>query len=67
MSKGSGWYVFTVENGKPGQLDDSEENIVNNFRFSRNHPTNATNPLGLIRSHSCGTPPAYETSPPFWP
>ncbi|MGB7729295.1 MAG: hypothetical protein WBL50_14785 [Candidatus Acidiferrum sp.] len=35
MPQGAGWYVFAVENGQPRQLDDTEENIVNSFRFAR--------------------------------
>lgn len=44
MPQGAGWYVFAVENGKPRQLNDTEENIVNNFRFARGHsePTQQT-------------------------
>ena len=45
MPQGAGWYVFAAENGHPRQLDEAEENIVNNFRFTaaalnqRNKPT----------------------------
>ncbi len=34
MQQGVGWYVFAAENGNPCQLDEAEENIVNNFRFT---------------------------------
>src|SRR6266404_2710089 len=30
---GAGWYVLAVENGTPRQLLDSEEDVVNKFRF----------------------------------
>lgn len=34
MPRGAGWYVFAVENGTPRELDETEESIVNKFRFS---------------------------------
>jgi hypothetical protein len=33
MPHGAGWYVLAVENGTPRQLLDSEEDVVNKFRF----------------------------------
>jgi hypothetical protein len=33
MPYGAGWYVIAVENGKPRQLRNAEEEIVNRFRF----------------------------------
>jgi hypothetical protein len=33
MPQGAGWYVFAVENGTPRELSDTEEIIVNKFRF----------------------------------
>jgi hypothetical protein len=33
MPHGAGWYVLAVENGTPRQLLDSEEDVVNEFRF----------------------------------
>jgi hypothetical protein len=33
MPHGCGWYVFGVVNGKPRQLRDAEDEIVNRYRF----------------------------------
>jgi hypothetical protein len=33
MPQGAGWYVFAVENGEPRELNETEETIVNEFRF----------------------------------
>jgi len=33
MPQGAGWYVFAVENGKPRELNETEESLVNKFRF----------------------------------
>jgi hypothetical protein len=33
MPHGAGWYVFAVECGIPRELNDSEEEAVNKFRF----------------------------------
>jgi hypothetical protein len=33
MPQGAGWYVFAVENGTPRELNETEESIVNRFRF----------------------------------
>jgi len=35
MPNGAGWYVFAVENGRPRELNDEEEDVVNKFRFGR--------------------------------
>ena len=31
----AGWYVFAVESGRPRELNDEEEDVVNKFRFGR--------------------------------
>jgi hypothetical protein len=33
MATGAGWYVFAVENDEPRALRDTEEEIVNRYRF----------------------------------
>ncbi len=33
MPHGAGWYVFAVESGKPRELNEEEEDVVNRFRF----------------------------------
>ena len=38
MPHGAGWYVLAVENGTPRQLKDSEEDVVNKFRFGSAGP-----------------------------
>jgi len=35
MPHGAGWYVFAVEFGSPRQLSDTEDHIVDQFRFAR--------------------------------
>ena len=30
---GAGWYVFAVESGKPRELNEEEEDVMNRFRF----------------------------------
>ncbi len=35
MPHGAGWYVFAVESGRPRELNDEEEDVVNKFRFGR--------------------------------
>ena len=34
MPEGPAWYVFAVENGRPRQLTEGEEQIVDEFRFA---------------------------------
>jgi hypothetical protein len=38
MPHGAGWYVFAVEYGLARQLTESEDLIVNEFRFSSRNP-----------------------------
>ncbi len=33
MARGAGWYVFAVEGDTPRQLNETEERIVDEFRF----------------------------------
>jgi|SRR5580692_4382013 hypothetical protein len=33
MPRGCGWYVFAVEDGKPRELRDAEDEVVNCYRF----------------------------------
>ncbi len=33
MPQGAGWYVFAVENCTPRELSETEDRIVNKFRF----------------------------------
>jgi hypothetical protein len=33
MPHGAGWYVFAVEGGRPPELSDAEDKVVNEFRF----------------------------------
>ncbi len=33
MPRGAGWYVFAVEGDTPRQLSETEDRIVNEFRF----------------------------------
>jgi len=33
MPHGAGWYVFAVESGKPRELNEEEEDVVNRLRF----------------------------------
>jgi len=33
MPHGAGWYVFAIENGKPRQLQQNEDDVVNRLRF----------------------------------
>ena len=35
MPRGCGWYVFAVERGRPRQLSDNEDAIVNGYRFRK--------------------------------
>jgi len=35
MPQGAGWYVFAVENGRPRELTDAEDKVVNEFRFGK--------------------------------
>jgi hypothetical protein len=35
MPQGPAWYVFAVENGRPRQLTEGEEQITVEFRFAR--------------------------------
>jgi len=35
MPHGAGWYVFAVENGRPRELTDAEDKVVNEFRFGQ--------------------------------
>ncbi len=35
MPHGAGWYVFAVESGRPRELTDAEDKVVNEFRFGR--------------------------------
>jgi hypothetical protein len=37
MRHGCGWYVFAIEDDQPRELRETEEEIVNRFRFG---PTN---------------------------
>ncbi|HEY2457286.1 MAG TPA: hypothetical protein VGI13_08305 [Candidatus Acidoferrum sp.] len=43
MPTGAGWYVFAVENGSPRELNETEDLVVNKFRFGRhwNDPNKA--------------------------
>ena len=36
MPHGAGWYVFAVEGETPRQLSETEDRIVNDFRFGPN-------------------------------
>jgi hypothetical protein len=33
MPRGAGWYVFAVDGDKPRELNETEDGIVNEFRF----------------------------------
>ncbi len=33
MPRGAGWYVFAVEQDTPRQLSETEDRIVDEFRF----------------------------------
>ncbi len=48
MPHGAGWYVFAVENGRPRELTDAEDKVVNEFRFGQHFDAGGKKPEGRV-------------------
>jgi hypothetical protein len=48
MPNGAGWYVFAVENGRPPDLTDAEDKVVNEFRFGGHFEAGGKKPEGRV-------------------
>ncbi len=48
MPNGAGWYVFAVENGRPRELNDAEDKVVNEFRFGQTFEAEGKKPEGRV-------------------
>lgn len=44
MPHGCGWYVIAVENDKPRELNEAENEAVNRFRFGNQKPSRFNRP-----------------------
>lgn len=60
MPRGPGWYVFAVEGDTPRQLNESEDRIVNEFRFGAEKiaacsrvPSRSLDEFGAIQKFAC--------------
>ena len=54
MPRGAGWYVFAVEGDMPRQLSETENRIVDGFRFGRSEEARTGAEQHRIHQQNCG-------------